>query len=471
MSNPEPADLPGAGVPADHGLSSLGMLMQLGGSLFAAILAVLALSQLVESAVSPSHAAEALTLWILLAMTTCIGRSLLQRAAGAELLYGTRDAGGNQANPLRSTFRYIAAGLVHSALIGGLAIWKFDVPVKAGLGLALGLAAWPLALLGMMSTGRFKRYATAIPVTEDKGFEGAAVLMTIFGVCGVLATGSVLAYFLKAGADALEGVNALLLITVGVLFVRSCLHVHAGVTGLRTTSIDRAVELSNRYANFGVISSFCAAGGSLMFAMSLSFSFIGIIPIVCVCWMLMAWPLIVRRFFSDRQFADMLAGEGAAHRRAPDAGLTGLGWFLLAHSMIGMFGVASTVFGSTFATGKLAIFLPVEGHSPWWAVGVTCLEAWAGFELVRMSKLRRIVPTAFGVIGAGITLWITWPVLKDLTAYRFGPTNFIAPAMLGLGLVIPVVTLLLVNRQTGPTARARYRVRPEASGAAQAPVS
>ena len=55
-----------------------------------------------------------------------------------------------------------------------------------------------------------------------------------------------------------------------------------------------------------------------------------------VCWMLMAWPMIIRRFFSERQFADLLAGDDAPiHRRAPDAGLTGLGWLLLAHAMFG----------------------------------------------------------------------------------------------------------------------------------------
>ena len=41
--------------------------------------------------------------------------------------------------------------------------------------------------------------------------------------------------------------------------VRSILHVQAGLSGLRETSVDRSVELANRYANFGVISSFCAA--------------------------------------------------------------------------------------------------------------------------------------------------------------------------------------------------------------------
>ena len=51
-----------------------------------------------------------------------------------------------------------------------------------------------------------------------------------------------------------------------MLVVRSFIHVQAGFSGLRETSVDRSVELANRYANFGVISSFCA-GGALLFVM------------------------------------------------------------------------------------------------------------------------------------------------------------------------------------------------------------
>jgi hypothetical protein len=62
---------------------------------------------------------------------------------------------------------------------------------------------------------------------------------------------------------------------------------------------------------------------------------IAIVGVTGVCWVLMAWPMIIRRFFSDRQFADLLAGENASvHRRAPDAGLSGLGWLLLGAAML-----------------------------------------------------------------------------------------------------------------------------------------
>src|SRR5947208_10758445 len=96
-----------------------------------------------------------------------------------------------------------------------------------------------------------------------------------------------------------------------MMVVRSFLHVQAGLSGLRETSIDRSVELANRYANFGVISSFCAGGAVLLFAMSTSLE-LGWLAAVCgMVWMLMAWPMVIRRFFSDRQFSDLLAGDAA----------------------------------------------------------------------------------------------------------------------------------------------------------------
>jgi len=118
----------------------------------------------------------------------------------------------------------------------------------------------------------------------------------------------------------------LFVLSLMLLVVRSVLHVQAGFSGLRETSVDQSVERANRYANFGVISSFCMGGALLLWVMSSAMSVAGLAMISGLVWILLAWPLIVRRFYSDRQFADLLAGDHApVHRRSPDAGLTWLG--------------------------------------------------------------------------------------------------------------------------------------------------
>ena len=123
------------------------------------------------------------------------------------------------------------------------------------------------------------------------------------------------------------------------------------------------------------------------------------LAIVCgLCWMLMAWPLIVRRFFSDRQFADLLAGDDApVHRRAPDAGLTWLGWLLIAHARSRVVHHPADHHGTRRRwrrlgrggamglEGMISVFGPTGLRSVWWSVGLFGLQGWAGFELVRMS--------------------------------------------------------------------------------------
>ncbi len=472
MSQPAVVELPTAGVPADNGLSSLGLIMQLGGTLLTATVGMLGIGQLM-TIVQLRHTAGSTLLWTLVATALCVMRSMVHHAAGVDLLYGRRTPAGEPASPLVGLRRYIAIGTVQSVLLSGLFVWQFGTSITSGVAFAIGLAAWPLALAGMMATGKFQRFAIEVPVAEDKGFEGASVLMTIMGLCGALATGAVLVVFFKGGGEAFQGVNALLVITTGVLFVRSCLHVHAGTSGLRETSIDRSVELANRYANFGVISAFCAAGALLMFFMSMTFSFVGVLPIAALCWMLMAWPLIVRRFFSDRQFADLLSGGETIHRRAPDAGTTGLGWFLLAHAMFSAISVVPSILGTQVASDQLGMLsggldAAALGQSKWWGIAAWVLQAWAGFELIRMSPIHRIVGSVYGAAGAAITVYTSWPILKELGNLALGANGMLLHALLAIALILPVTTLILVNRKLSPTARARYRVGAGGTTATQA---
>jgi hypothetical protein len=483
MTEPEVVDLVDAGVPADQGLSSLGMLMQLAGNMFAAMLSLLTFITLMASSRGGGGGE---TLWILLVLGLSIARSLVHRSAGAQLLYG--QSGGGTGSRMAGIQRYIVFSIGQSAITGMLLALKFEVPGKIAFAITAGLALWPAVLAALLAMPRFKRFKEDLPLTEDKGFEGASILMTVLGLCGLVGGATMLLYMLDMPGSVLtKGPGVLLILALAMLVVRSALHVQAGFSGLRETSVDRSVELANRYANFGVISSFCAGGALMLFIMSISFDLSGLAVICGLVWMLMAWPLIIRRFFADRQFADLLAGEQApVHRRAPDAGLTWLGWLLVAMAVYqASFLFVQFAMGDAFGggghhrhgggdmTGLLAMGGAAGIRSIWWSVGMVLLEGWAGYELVRMSKQSKIIATVAGAIIAVVTIYMYWPVIDALrhAGGRGGPTDTLILGPLVLQLIIPIATIVLVNRKISPTARARYVPREDAPPPAVPPAT
>ena len=460
-------ELPNAGIPADHGLTSLGLVMQLGGSLLSAGAALLAF-------VSAFALTRGDSLWLFVILAVSVVRSLYHRMAGTELLYGRRNGfDGNTGSPLAGIHRYMIAAAAHTLLVAAILKSELHESAPLVLGVALGLLAWPLVLGALFVIGPFKRFGKQIPVSEDKGFEGAAILMTMLGACGALATTAIFVVLFQAGSEMQDGRSVLAMLALVMLVVRSCLHVQAGMAGLRETSIDRSVELANRYASFGVISAFCAGAVMLLVAITSHLNLAAMVGVAAACWLLMAWPMIIRRFFSDRQFADLLAGENATlHRRAPDAGLTGLGWLLLAHATFGASFLIPQLFSRQLPLHQLPfhqlfdMFGSSGLRSPWWNAGLIMLEAWAGFEMIRMSRHHRAIATIYGVVSAAVTLWVSWPVFDEIRhAHHVSLTNpegLLMVTPLAIALVIPAATLFLVGRNIAPTARARFRTRTSA---------
>jgi len=455
-NQPGVVDLVDAGVPADQGLSSLGLLMQLAGNVLAAFVALQAFLMLFVPRVDTD------TLWILLLLGLSIARSMFHRSAGTQLLYG-----GPPGQRLQGIRRYIMFGLAQSVMVAALLAAKLHVPSKLAIGFLVALAAWPVTLGVLIRLPRFKRFENDIPITEDKGFEGASILMTVLGLCGAIGTGTALVVMLQMpGSELQKGPGVLIVLTVAMLVVRSIIHTQAGLSGLRETNIDRSVELANRYANFGVISSFCGGGALLLVVMSSAVSVAAMAAVCGVCWMLMTWPLIIRRFFSDRQFADLLAGDEAPiHRRAPDAGLTALGWLLLGFAILmGSFTIPQ-LFTSPdsdfYALQSLLAFGSGGAHSVWWSVGELVLMGWAGYELIRMSPQSRIIATIFGVVGVAVAIYTNYPLFQELKHMRGMGADAMAIGPLAFALIIPISTIVLVNRKIAPTARARFRQKPQ----------
>ena len=442
----EPVDLPDAGVPADHGLSSLGLLMQLAGHVLGGYAALATFVMMFGFGRGIA--------WILLVLLSSIARSMMHRSAGVQLLYGDRGTG--EGDRLVGIRRYVIIALAQSVLVGVILVAKLDVGVVMTLAVVAALVAWPVTLAILMRLPRFHRYRKGLPIVEDKGFEGAAILMTVLGLCGVVGSGTGLAVLLDLpGNEITNGPGMLVVLALALLVVRSVIHVQAGIAGLRETSVDRAVELANRYANFGVISAFCAGAAMLLVAMTAVFDLAGLAIVCALVWMLMAWPMILRRFFADRQFADLMAGDYAPlHRRAPDAGITALGWLLLGYGvMMGAFVVPELVVAPDHGRTTLeALALFGSGvRSVWWTLGLAVLQAWAGFELIRMSPQSRVIATIYGALGIAVTCYVNWPLVQELRQAGFSAQS-VAIGPLALALILPVATIVLVHRKISPTA-------------------
>jgi hypothetical protein len=449
-------------VPADQGLSSLGLLMQLGGSVFAGLNALFLLTLLPMASVGSE-----MSMFILL-FAAGVARSLLHRRAGTDLLYRRRSNFDGEVSPLAGIKRYIIAAGIHTALVALLLKTKFHATGKDTLAMAAGFAVWPAVLAVLIQLPRFKRYETQMPVSEDKGFEGAAIIMTVLGTCGVIANGLIL-YFMLDNADRLldRAVGLLLIGATVMLFIRSIFHVQAGIAGLRDLSVDRFVERTNRYANFGIIASFCAAGAFLLAVMMdrPDPSMLAVVlAVVCgFAWLLLAWPLIIRRFCSERRFGDLIAGNGASvHRRAPDAGLTSLGWLLLGTAAMSATALLPELIGTSDGGATRAlVYYNVSSASIWWDVGLVALQAWAGYELIRMSGPSRTIASAYAVLSLLVTLILKPDMIKALTHgfdLKLNPAAItVIYGFVAIALVMPIVTLVLVNRKIMPMARARYK--------------
>lgn len=427
-------------VPADQGLSTLGLIMQLFGTLsgvLALVLGALFLSIGDENK------------WLIVAgFAVSAVRSYFHARAGAELKSGF---GGIQ--------RYIVAALVQTVVMFAIDVIGFGAPLRIALAATAGLLVWPAALSVMIRMPRFSRFATAVPLAEDKGFEGLAILMSIMGGVGAIQWGGLLLVVLLSLGDIIEfGDIYAYLFVIGViaLFIRSYIHVSAGLAGVRETNFARSVRLGNRYAIVGFTVALIVTGILVFIAIFEMPDVVLFAFIAGGCWMLLAWPLIVRRFVGDRQLASL--EDDGAHHRAPDAGLTGLGWLLLTNGLMTLsFLLPEIIAGPAGASiahyfAKLTI---VEPSALAWNIGICAVELWAGIELIRMSSRYQIAAIAYALVAGAWAVLHTSPQMLSFDAMRhLAPEDVLAYVPLLTNLVLPTATILLVRRKMTPTAQA-----------------
>lgn len=443
-----PIASPSQRVPADQGLSGLGLLMQFGGGLMASIALTLGFLAC-DSTTVETHPWSALFLLAL----SC-GRSLLQRRAGTVLLYGP---GLGKPPQTRTAENYIKFAFVHSIVASALLHFEFEVTWGLTAGIVLALAAWPAILASFFALPRFRRLRRTIPRSDDQSFKGATIYATVFGLLGAISTAVV---FLMINQDTAHGrwqaSTALLAApALVVLLARSILHVRDAFLGLSPISIDPFVT---RRAQFAVTVSFTFLLGLLVLHILLVTKDIARAAIcTSICWGFLLWPVVLRRFVAERQYAYFLSQYRTSEpHRGQNAGLTSLGWllvgtaafiisFLLPHWI-----VVVTSAGELGRNHALYGFLTTLRSSPLssvWQLPVVALELWAGCELVRMSPYAKIVASFYGAAAIVIAVGLWWSRADAPLPGSSGLATILQFAPHALWLILPITTLILINRR------------------------
>lgn len=467
MTKPQVVPLHNPRLPRDHGLSGLGLLMQLAGGMFAVITGLSGFMQLFAIGQFGGRAGSEV-LWMLLIVALGVARSAYHRNAGTEILYGHA--------PRAAVRRYVVFSLVHTAALLGFLKLGVELPNAVLFAVALLFLAWPVTV-GAMVARLPVTDGELVPLAEDRGIEGAGILMVILGLTGAMFT----LMMLKTMFDVPSGIVSMrdfLVIVLALLFARSVVHVHAGVTAVRCRELAKVNAATSRYANLGVLSSVAACAALLIVGMSAGAGggFLMMFFLIGVGALLLVWPVTIRRFILEPRLEDaMRADIPDVTPDAPDRGLTALGWLLLALGVLALANVVPMlVFGAAGADGfGLTELTPrAVGSSPWVALGVAALQTWAGYELVTMSDRHKLAGTAYGAIAAIIGIIANAEVLDNLSRLGGGGrlvemSGSTAFGSLALALIVPIATVILVNRPARPLAQARF-VAKDPGGAPEA---
>jgi hypothetical protein len=463
-AEPVVAALTPARMPADRGLSSLGLLMQLGGTIGMTVAAVIAI------AASVTGGAGGTGMLFLFAVLSGL-RSAFHRAAGSALIYGEGKAA------TRAVFTYIWTSIGHGAL--SVMILHSFVDSKVVFQFGALLLCWPITLLIYFTRPHIKALiAGGVPDPEDHGFEGAAVLMTVFGIVGALFAGLVLMVLLEdPGAAFATPASGIVVLVFAVLVVRSIIHALAGFKGISGADFDECNASAGRYYGLGIVSAL-VIGITLFMVILLDHQEMGAALIIGAfsTLVLLAWPVILRRLYAERNFNVFLAGAAApTFQRAPDAGLIALGWVLVALAVFGMGqALGEAIFGTELSPDELAMLvmssdgeaaLAMLDRSPWWSVGLAGVQLWAGIELVRMTERHKLAAMIYGAVTIAVTLYLIWPLADQLDSLFADVLGSGVGAMVGklltgavgFNLILAIAAMVLVNRVTVPSAVVHLR--------------
>ena len=469
----------GAVRPADHGLAALGLIMQLGGAVFLAYMAMEAATCIWDRFIHTPlyyqdwrHADLTRDAFLAIALSGFL-RSVLHFLAGRALVRS------EPRRRLAPSYAYIAGALLQTAVVLRALNSIAPLAAKLNVTIVLLLVAWPLAVVVVLCRSQMRSLAAQgeMAPLEDAGREGAAILMVVLGAVGSLTALFMLyaAYQTPTEFGAHAWTQWLLMLHVcALLIARSILQTVVGGSGLRHArgGADRALA---RYTTFGVVSAL-AVGGLLVAIHELERrelygAYPNLVEVAGIVGLLLGWPLILRRVHTRRSATPDPAGtDSPAYRSAPDAGMAALGWLLLAMGLFQLaFALPDLVYGRDGLSGSLPwniapaselLQIATNPRVPWWSTGVSLLQLWAAVELIRSTERRRLAATLYGAVSTAVTIWLSWQQMMELdgivgSGLQFGFSVVVPLLNISCWLVVPLVTLILASRKLPPRRRVR----------------
>jgi hypothetical protein len=456
----------GAARPPDHGLAALGLIMQLGGSIFL-VLTVIELLSIYRPGLVDADSSWLMNFKVLPA--AAVIRSALHVRAGRAL---TRRSGPARLHP---TYTYIAVAFAQTALTLGflsfaMGPWDHEVSIRMVVA-AVVLLAWPVTLLGMTIDPRLRRSVRGEQTHAANEVPGA--LMVVLGMIGVLAA-IFMSYAVLGPGDVRvlgsSSVRLLIFYVCALLMGRSVLHVIAGarvMSGGDPAATDRAMT---RYLRFGLLSS-VLTGIALVVVHALdsrgsasSRMYTHVTDAWALGVLLLVWPLLLRPLDTARR---------SSPARLLGGGLAGLGWFLLALGVLQLalaVLVALVGFHEDYPSmhfwlrGVTVDWTSVVDHLrwPWWMAVIAPVQMWAGIELIHSTRRQGTAVTAYGCLSTVITMYLLGPQLLRLSEMLTLEVDFRTRVaslfQIAFWLVVPLMTMVLANRRPAATPSSRSKV-------------
>lgn len=424
-------------TPADErpDLTGLGLVMALGADVFMALSTLLAFMLVLTPGGAP-----VIKLLLFLSLAMGAVRSVYHRAAAQAVLYGLE---GGAVTRIR---RYLVASLLHVAVVL-VTLWRLEI-LMSGLMLVPVLVAWPAVLLAITESPRLRRALDEPAVGDDRGFGAASHLMIVLGVSGALMTGLIIVQLARVGFVA-DSIWVTLTAALVALLIRSIVHVEGGWAGLRAPGSEAFRLRVGRYGTLGVVSALLAALPFLLLALRMESSTPSPFLLVgAVAWLLVVWPLTLKRLVGERLFSVLLENQRPIRRVAGD-GVEALGWLAIAGGALGLAWAAGVLMGPgpLQLTRELDLGDATSNTRTLLQIATSIVQLVAGVTIALRHRLRLPMTLAYGVLGTGIAVWSIVDGTSSVDRLDWSNLGTLTP----IGLMLfaaaqPLLTLLLVGR-------------------------